>query len=81
MATFHHKPLRKFNLDGVSENRVKIGDNTIVFTADSKDLAGTVKISDKTDKALIDKEIKSLQRDYDLTDDGELQDYLGTRFE
>ena len=28
----------------------------------------------------IDKEIKSLQVDYDLTDDGELSDYLGTRF-
>ena len=28
----------------------------------------------------IDKEIKSLQNDYDLTDDGELSDYLGTRF-
>lgn len=25
-------------------------------------------------------EIKSLQQDYALTDDGELQDYLGTRF-
>jgi hypothetical protein len=31
-------------------------------------------------KHLIMKEIASLQRDYDLTDDGELQDYLGTRF-
>jgi hypothetical protein len=31
-------------------------------------------------KSLIDSEIKSLQQDYDLTDDGELQDYLGTRF-
>jgi hypothetical protein len=31
-------------------------------------------------KSLIDSEIRSLQRDYDLTDDGELQDYLGTRF-
>ena len=26
-------------------------------------------------------EIKSLQQDYDLTDDGELQDYIGTRFD
>ena len=26
-------------------------------------------------------EIKSLQLEYDLTDDGELQNYLGTRFE
>jgi hypothetical protein len=26
------------------------------------------------------KEIKSLQLDFDLTDDGELEDYLGTRF-
>jgi hypothetical protein len=31
-------------------------------------------------KQLIDREIKSLQEDYDLTDDGELKDYLGTRF-
>ena len=31
-------------------------------------------------KSLIDSEIKSLQQDFDLTDDGELQDYLGTRF-
>jgi hypothetical protein len=31
-------------------------------------------------KSLITKEIKSLQEDYDLTDDGELKDYLGTRF-
>jgi hypothetical protein len=31
-------------------------------------------------KSLITKEIKSLQEDYDLTDDGELEDYLGTRF-
>ena len=31
-------------------------------------------------KQLIDREIKSLQQDYDLTDDGELKDYLGTRF-
>ena len=29
---------------------------------------------------LIDHEIKSLQSDYDLTNDGELNDYLGTRF-
>ena len=28
----------------------------------------------------IDKEIKSLQNDSNLTDDGELSDYLGTRF-
>lgn len=26
-------------------------------------------------------EIKSLQQDYDLTDDGELHDYIGTRFD
>jgi hypothetical protein len=32
-------------------------------------------------KALISKEIASIQEDYDLTDDGELQDYLGTRFD
>jgi Reverse transcriptase (RNA-dependent DNA polymerase) len=32
-------------------------------------------------KTLIQKEIKSLQEEYDLTDDGELQDYLGIRFE
>ena len=31
-------------------------------------------------KSVIDAEIKSLQQQYDLTDDGELQDYLGTRF-
>jgi len=31
-------------------------------------------------KSLIDLEIKSLQKDYALTDDGELKDYLGTRF-
>lgn len=31
--------------------------------------------------ALIQKEIRSLQDEYDLTDDGELQDYLGIRFE
>mmetsp|Transcript_41992 Transcript_41992/g.101184 ORF Transcript_41992/g.101184 Transcript_41992/m.101184 type:complete len:1373 (+) Transcript_41992:2978-7096(+) len=31
-------------------------------------------------KDLINKEIKSLQEQYKLTDDGELQDYLGTRF-
>jgi hypothetical protein len=31
-------------------------------------------------KSKIDFEIKSLQKDYDLTDDGELKDYLGTRF-
>jgi hypothetical protein len=31
-------------------------------------------------KCLITNEIASLQRDYDLTDDGKLQDYLGTRF-
>jgi hypothetical protein len=29
---------------------------------------------------LICKEIKSLQLDYDLTDDRELEDYMGTRF-
>ena len=32
-------------------------------------------------KYKIDAEIKSLQRDYDLTDDGDLKDYLGTRFD
>jgi hypothetical protein len=32
-------------------------------------------------KQMINFEIKSLQKDYDLTDDGELKDYLGTRFE
>ncbi|CAJ1933824.1 unnamed protein product [Cylindrotheca closterium] len=32
------------------------------------------------DKNLINREIKSLQEQYNLTDDGELQDYLGTRF-
>ena len=32
------------------------------------------------DKSLIDAEIKSLQEGYVLTDDGDLQDYLGTRF-
>lgn len=32
------------------------------------------------DRSRIDSEIKSLQRDYVLTDDGELKDYLGTRF-
>lgn len=32
------------------------------------------------DKSLISSEIASLQQDYDLTDDGELKDYLGTRF-
>jgi hypothetical protein len=32
-------------------------------------------------KKLIDTEIKSLQKGYDLTHDGELKDYLGTRFE
>jgi hypothetical protein len=32
-------------------------------------------------KTLIQKEIKSLQQEYDLTDDGELQDYLGIHFE
>eukprot|EP00980_Cylindrotheca_fusiformis_P020026 scaffold7110_cov112-Cylindrotheca_fusiformis.AAC.1 len=31
-------------------------------------------------KSLIDSEIRSLQKDYDLTDDGALKDYLGTRF-
>jgi hypothetical protein len=31
-------------------------------------------------KSKIDFEIKSLQQAYDLTDDGELKDYLGTRF-
>ena len=29
----------------------------------------------------IDAEIKSLQQDYDLTDEGKLEDYLGTRFQ
>ena len=32
------------------------------------------------DKSAIDKKIKSLQRDYTLTNDDELQDYLGTLF-
>jgi Reverse transcriptase (RNA-dependent DNA polymerase) len=32
-------------------------------------------------KTKIDKEIASLQEDYDLTDEGELQDYLGIRFD
>jgi len=32
------------------------------------------------DKEKINSEIKSLQQDYALTDDGELKDYLGTRF-
>jgi hypothetical protein len=32
-------------------------------------------------KSLIQKEISSLQEDFDLTDDGVLKDYLGTRFE
>ena len=32
-------------------------------------------------KHKIDAEIKPLQQDYDLTDDGYLKDYLGTRFE
>jgi hypothetical protein len=32
------------------------------------------------DKTLIKNEIKSLQKDYDLTDDSELEDYLETRF-
>jgi hypothetical protein len=32
-------------------------------------------------KVQIQEEITSLQTDYDLTDDGELKDYLGTRFE
>ena len=31
-------------------------------------------------KSLINKEIKSLQEEFDLTDDGVLKDYLGTRF-
>ena len=31
-------------------------------------------------KTLIDIEIKSLQEGYNLTDNGELKDYLGTRF-
>jgi hypothetical protein len=31
-------------------------------------------------KERIDQEIKSLQEDFVLTDDGELKDYLGTRF-
>jgi hypothetical protein len=31
-------------------------------------------------KSLIRKAIKSLQLDFDLTDEGELKDYLGTRF-
>lgn len=33
------------------------------------------------DKSKIASEIASLQRDYDLTDEGPLQDYLGTRFD
>ena len=33
------------------------------------------------DKCKIQEEIKSLQKDFDLTDDGELKDYIGTRFE
>ena len=33
------------------------------------------------DKTKIANEIKSLQQDFDLTDDGPLQDYIGTRFE
>ena len=32
------------------------------------------------DSNAIQKEIKSLQRSVDLTDEGDLQDYLGTRF-
>ena len=32
-------------------------------------------------KTKIQREIHSLKQDYDLTDDGELQDYIGTRFE
>ena len=32
-------------------------------------------------KHKIDAEIKSLQQDYDLTDDSDLKDYLGTRFD
>ena len=32
-------------------------------------------------KTLIQKEIASIKEDYDLTDDGELQDYLGIRFD
>jgi hypothetical protein len=32
-------------------------------------------------ESLIQSEIASLKKDYDLTDDGELKDYLGTRFE
>ena len=32
-------------------------------------------------KHKVDAEIKSLQQDYDLTDNGDLKDYLGTRFE
>jgi len=31
-------------------------------------------------KVLIDQEVKSLMEGFDLTDDGELKDYLGTRF-
>ena len=33
------------------------------------------------DKRKIQSEILSLKKDYDLTDEGELQDYIGTRFE
>ena len=36
-------------------------------------------ISSNNDK--INAEIKSLQKDYDLADEGELLDYLGTRFD
>lgn len=32
------------------------------------------------DSTLIDREIASLQQSFDLTDDGPLKDYLGTRF-
>ena len=32
-------------------------------------------------KIKIQQEISSLKQDYDLTDDGELQDYIGTRFQ
>ena len=32
-------------------------------------------------QSIIDQEISSLQKDFDLTDEGPLQDYLGTRFD
>ena len=33
------------------------------------------------DKSKINLEIESLKKDYDLTDEGDLNDYLGTRFD